>query len=149
MYDLALWQRVLRWWSSGLCCRVVLQLVNVSEKSAGSVFEIEMMKVNTAGSCSGRPTYVQSLYWLRQRSDISRQRKMKLQVWSCTVFSNSPRIRVEGLRKTGTIAVTIFDLQVQIRVPYYPPTVSTTRARTTRSGCILNSKHHYCVDVQS
>jgi len=49
--------------------------------------------------------------------------KMTLQEWRCTVLSNPPRIRVEWLRKTGTI----FRLQAQIRVPYHPPAVYTPR----------------------
>ena len=52
---------------------------------------------------------------------------MNLQEWSCTALSNPPKIRVEGLRKTGTISGTIFVLQAQIRVPYHPPAVFTPR----------------------
>ena len=55
------------------------------------------------------------------------KRKMTLQEWRCTALSNPPRIRVEWLRKTGTISGTIFRLQTQIRVPYHPSAVYTPR----------------------
>jgi hypothetical protein len=52
---------------------------------------------------------------------------MTLQEWLCTALSNPPKIRVEGLRKTGTISGTIVDLQAQIRVLYQPTAVFTPR----------------------
>ena len=64
-------------------------------------------------------------------SDCSRayydKGKMTLQEWSCTALSNPSWIRVEGLRKTGTISGMILGLQAQIPVPYHPPAVYTTR----------------------
>jgi hypothetical protein len=76
--------------------------------------------------------------------------KMTLEGWSCSALSNPPKIRVEGLRKTGTISETIFGLQAQIRVPYHPPAVYSPRgpvAFLTESIITGSMYIHSCLET--
>jgi len=127
-------------WFSGLCCRVVLKLGNnVSEKSAGSMFDVEVMKMKAAGSCSGCPANVQPLYCFRLRSDILRQRKNDVTGVAMYCFE---QLSLNSCRRAKEDRDNLRD------DTWSPSSVpSTSGVYNTRIVCIPDRKHHHWVDV--